>query len=78
VSTGLVGPFVAEQKYTFPVWLAQPLFDELRPMGGIPLNWILDRDGVIRWENIGFQRARDDEWIEAMLAKIQAVAQKQP
>jgi thiol-disulfide isomerase/thioredoxin len=78
VSTGLVGPFVAEQKYTFPVWLAQPLFDELRPMGGIPLNWVVDRDGLIRWENVGFRRAKDDEWIESMLAKIQEVARKQP
>jgi thiol-disulfide isomerase/thioredoxin len=27
-STGLVGPFVAERKFGFPVWLAQPLFDD--------------------------------------------------
>jgi hypothetical protein len=42
-------------------------------MGGIPLNWIIDRDGAIRWENIGFSRNKDDEWIESMLAKIQEV-----
>jgi thiol-disulfide isomerase/thioredoxin len=73
LSTGLVGPFVAEHNYSFPVWLAQPLFDELRPMGGIPVNWIIDRDGVIRWENIGFAGGKHDEWIEAMLARLQEV-----
>jgi thiol-disulfide isomerase/thioredoxin len=73
VSTGLVGPFVAEHKYTFPVWLAQPVFDELKPMGGIPANWIVDSEGVIRWESIGFSRGKDDEWIKAMLAKLEEV-----
>lgn len=73
VSTGLVGPFVAERKHDFPVWLAQPLFDQLKPMGGIPLHWILDRDGIIRWESIGFSRLKEDKWIEAMLAKISEV-----
>jgi len=73
VNTGLVRPFVAEHKYGFPVWLAQPVFDALKPMGGIPVNWIVDRDGVIRWENTGFSSGKDDEWIGEMLKKIREV-----
>jgi thiol-disulfide isomerase/thioredoxin len=70
LSTGLVTPFLTERKYTFPVWMGQALFDQLKPMGGIPLHWIIDREGVIRWESSGFSRGKDDEWVEAMAAKV--------
>ncbi len=60
-----------KHRYSFPVGLGQRGFDALKPIGGIPLNCILDRKGVIRWENLGFSGGKDDERVKEMLAKSQ-------
>jgi len=69
-SIGLVAPFLSANQYTFPVWLSQGLFDHMRPMGGIPVNWITGRDGAIRWESIGFDSQGGEQWVDAAVAKL--------
>lgn len=62
-----VEPFVKEKGYTFPVLFAEEyvrkvLADEI----SIPRTWLVDRDGVIRQEFIGFG-PEGDPWMERVL-----------
>ena len=51
---GLVGLFLADHHYTFPVLRAKSLFDEIVLSSSIPRNWISDPAGTRRLESIGF------------------------
>lgn len=55
---GLVAPYIAQNGFTFPVLLAYADLGELA-REGIPLNWIVDPRGVIRFEQRGFDAAQD-------------------
>ena len=69
---GLIGPFLAENHYTFPVLLAAPLVDRIAPEVSIPRNWIVDRAGTLRLEWIGFDR-RAADWLQRMLERLAAI-----
>jgi hypothetical protein len=69
---GLVAPFMKENTYTFPVLSARFLMDSLVPMLGIPLNWIVDANGVVRQESVGFG-GDGGKWEEQVLATIEKV-----
>ncbi len=71
---GDVAPFMKENKYTFPVYFAGPLVRELVPSLGIPLNWIVDADGMVRSEHMGFRAT--DGWEDEMLAAIEKAVVK--
>jgi thiol-disulfide isomerase/thioredoxin len=71
---GLIGPFVADNHYTFPVLLAKPLIDDMVPSLSIPRNWISDSAGILRLESFGFYSGIPD-WPATMIAKLTA-AQK--
>ncbi len=71
-NVGLVGPFLKEHKYTFPVVPATFLMDELVPALGIPLDWIVDSGAVVRFERVGFG-GDGDKWAEEILATIDRV-----
>ena len=43
---GLVGPFMRDKQYTFPVLLAKSLIDERVPILSIPRNWIADMNAT--------------------------------
>lgn len=43
---------------------------DLVPMLGIPLNWTVDRDGVVRFESVGFGGDGDD-WAKQLLETIE-------
>ncbi len=68
-NVGILAPFVKEKKLTFPVIPASALMEELVPMLGIPLNWIVDAQGVVRFEAVGFG-GDGDKWTEQLLATI--------
>ncbi len=72
-NVGILGPFVKDRKLTFPVIPARLLMDDLVPMLGIPLNWIVDPDGVVRFESVGFG-GDGDAWIEQVLQTIEKVS----
>jgi hypothetical protein len=67
---GLVAPFLKENGYTFPVLSARFLMDVLVPMLGIPLNWIVDADGIVRQESVGFGGA-SEKWVEQVTAALE-------
>ncbi len=67
---GLVEPFLKQNKYTMPVIPAKFLADSLMPGGwGIPLNWIVDTNGVVRLEHIGF--SQNEKWEEQMVESLE-------
>lgn len=47
-----VAPFVQQHRYDFPVLLARSIFKEFP--GGVPVNWLVDREGFIRKEVCGY------------------------
>jgi thiol-disulfide isomerase/thioredoxin len=69
-SRGLILPFLAENKFTFPVVPALDYVRKLVPELSIPRNWIIDADGVLRSEAIGFG-AGDDQWVDDMVAVME-------
>jgi len=65
---GIIGPFLKEGHYTFPVILAQGSFvDELASQSGIPRTWIVDANGTVRLERLGYDPA---DWPREMLQKM--------
>ena len=65
---GIVGPFLKQHSYTFPVILAQGTFvDELAGRVGVPRTWIVDGTGVVRWEQLGYNPA---DWPQELLQKM--------
>jgi hypothetical protein len=44
--------------------------EELVPMLGIPLNWIVDAAGVVRFESVGFG-GDGERWAEQLLETIE-------
>jgi hypothetical protein len=66
---GLVAPFIEKNKYTFPVIPASFLVNSLIPMLGVPTHWIVDTNGVVRLESVGF--GRDEKWADRMIETIE-------
>jgi thiol-disulfide isomerase/thioredoxin len=72
---GAVAPYVKQNRYSFPVLLAQEYFQNLYEWGGIPQNWIVDANGKRLWEQVGFDVY--DRWVEDALQKIEESKLKQ-
>jgi len=68
-NVGLVGPLLKQNKYTFPVIPAQFLVNSLVPMLGIPTNWIVDTNGVVRLERVGF--GGDEKWADQAIETLE-------
>ncbi|HEX5411995.1 MAG TPA: hypothetical protein VFZ27_09045 [Terriglobia bacterium] len=51
---GLIGPFMQEYKYTFTVLPAYAYSEGSLNVNGIPQNWIVDANGVVRLKGIGY------------------------
>jgi thiol-disulfide isomerase/thioredoxin len=72
---GLVAPFIDREGFGFPALLARDFTEEHDlPGGGIPQNWILDGDGVVRRWQSGFSEKKAEGWRESVLAELEAVA----
>jgi thiol-disulfide isomerase/thioredoxin len=65
----LVQPFLQKNKYSFPVALARSYVKALLPNLSIPRNWIVDRQGALREETVGFGGS-GDQWVANALAKL--------
>lgn len=68
---GLIEPFLAEKKYTFPVLLAADWGRNLRG-GGIPITWIADGEFRLRRERRGYTDG--DDWVGEMRTAIDEIA----
>jgi thiol-disulfide isomerase/thioredoxin len=60
---GLVEPFMQQYKYTFPVIPARSYVEQLYPVAGIPRNWIVDRNGVLWMEQVGYNYQGASSWV---------------
>jgi len=67
---GLIEPFLRQSKYTFPVIPASSFYYQLKPDLGIPMNAIVDRNGVLRKEQLGYNY-KGDEWLKKMNQTIE-------
>jgi thiol-disulfide isomerase/thioredoxin len=70
---GAVEPFMKENKYTFPVLLAKDVIDAYLGAWSIPRNWLADRNGILRFEVIGFGNEESEAWIQKMIDQIEVV-----
>jgi thiol-disulfide isomerase/thioredoxin len=75
-SLGLVLPFLKENHYSFPVLAAADYVNGIVKELSIPRNWIVDAEGVLRRERVGFL-AGDDRWIDEMIAAMEKARQRQ-
>ena len=68
---GKVEPFMKENKYTFPVLLAQEYADG-NNVNSIPRNWVISVDGKLVFEGIGFG-GDGEEWMKKAVEMIEKV-----
>jgi thiol-disulfide isomerase/thioredoxin len=68
---GMVQPFMKENKYTFPVLLGQA-YAESQGVNSIPRNWVVNSDGKIVFEGIGFGND-GEEWMKKAAQIIEKV-----
>jgi len=76
---GTVAPFVAREKLALPVLLAERYVSGLYDGSlTIPRNWILDRDGTVRWEQVGFDPSQGERWVDEAARLIDELAGAAP
>jgi thiol-disulfide isomerase/thioredoxin len=74
---GLVAPFLANKKYSFPALLADAYIRDLwKDSLSIPRNWIFDRAGVVRYEQTGFDSRARDKWADGVMKLIDGLTQE--
>ncbi len=66
-----VAPYMAENKYTFPVLLASEVVDRVLDAVAIPQNWFLTKSGKLEVLQVGFNSEPD--WRDKMVAKLEEV-----
>lgn len=77
MDVGPVAPFLANKKFTFPALLADAYIRDLwHDSVSIPQNWILDRTGVVRYEQTGFNPKARDNWADGVMKLIDGLSQE--
>jgi len=66
---GLIGPFMQEHKYAFTVLPAYAYAENSLNVNGIPQNWIVDANGVVRLKGIGYDAT--GKWEKGMTEAIE-------
>lgn len=69
-NAGLVGPFLKENRYTFPVIPASFLVESMIPVVAVPRSWIIDASGVLRFEAVGFG-GDGEAWTKQVLEALE-------
>lgn len=69
---GLVGPFLAEKKLTFPVLPAYSYASGTLKIEVVPQNWIIGPDGTIRLKGVGSYDSIE-KWEPGMKEAIEKV-----
>jgi thiol-disulfide isomerase/thioredoxin len=68
---GKVAPYMAENKFTFPVLPAREVVDQVLPLIAIPQNWFVDTKGKLQWMQSGY--GGDPKWQDMILARLDEV-----
>ena len=68
---GLIQPFLAREKYTFPALVGGPGSYVTWTLGGIPRTYIVDREGMIVQEQLGFGDDAEP-WMKKTMASLEA------
>ncbi len=73
---GLVAPYMAEHKYTFPVVLGKDLVDAVMGIGGagIPQNWLISPTGKLETIQLGY--GAEPDWQNLISSKLQEMTMK--
>jgi thiol-disulfide isomerase/thioredoxin len=71
-NSSLVGPFLKQNKLSFPSLSAKSFVDGFAGHIGIPTTWISDPAGTIRFEALGFG-GDSSEWVAQTLKQIESV-----
>jgi thiol-disulfide isomerase/thioredoxin/tetratricopeptide (TPR) repeat protein len=61
---GLIDPYLRDSHYTFPIIPATSLFVQIDQFMAIPRNWIVDANGVLRREQLGFG-SKNSDWLQS-------------
>jgi hypothetical protein len=72
---GLVAPFMKEHQLAFAVIPASNYVWQTLKLYGIPSNWIVDGQGVVRLKGLGYDAT--EKWVTGMkdaVAKVQSAA----
>jgi hypothetical protein len=72
---GLVAPFMKEHQLAFTVIPAGNYVWQTLKVVGIPSNWIIDAEGVVRLKGLGYDAS--EKWVTGMkdaIAKVQSAA----
>lgn len=65
--TGLVKRFIELNKYTFPIYLdKETTVYKLFASKYIPRNFVIGKDGKVKWSSIGFRQEEFDEMIKVI------------
>jgi len=68
-NSGLIEPFLKEHQLDVPVLPAYTYVEETLKVFGIPQNWIVDSNGVIRLKGIGYDST--EKWETGMKEAIE-------
>ena len=68
---GLVQPFMKEHALSFVVIPAYSYVWETLKVRGIPANWIMDENGVVRLKGLGYDAS--EKWVTGMKDAIEKV-----
>ncbi len=72
---GLIGPYMAEKGFAFPVLPALALVDKLGLELSLPRNWIAGPDGKLMWEQHGFSIGEPpSEWLRKRALELMGTA----
>ncbi|MEZ5402834.1 MAG: TlpA disulfide reductase family protein [Bryobacteraceae bacterium] len=68
---GLIEPYMVEKGYTFPVLPALALMERLSLAISLPRNWVTNADGIVEWEQHGFQLASPpSQWLRGRALEL--------
>lgn len=73
---GLIEPFMTEHKLTLTAIPAFSYVTQTLKVYGIPQNWIVDADGVIRLKGVGYDAT--EKWEKGMMEAIDKVSPGTP
>jgi hypothetical protein len=68
---GLVAPFMKEHQLAFTVIPASNYVWQTLKVFGIPSNWIIDANGVVRLKGLGYDAT--EKWVTGMKGAIEKV-----
>jgi thiol-disulfide isomerase/thioredoxin len=76
---GVVGSFLKEKGYTFPVLpiVNDAAINAAMNNDGIPQTWVLDRSGTSVWWQLGYDSESYDDFSKEMLTRLGIVAANQ-